>query len=128
MRIFSFLILSAFLVPVEAQTVKAALDAMVRNDKEYFNKSFAPQITFVIDQEEQTLSKEQAIEKIKAFVLAANIKSNKIIHEGVAKGREAYMGIGSLIADKSKFRVYIYYKHTDGIMQIHELKFEKDAL
>ncbi|MDZ4710229.1 MAG: DUF4783 domain-containing protein [Saprospiraceae bacterium] len=128
MKMLTFVMLSAFFVPLEAQTVKTALDAIVRNDKEYFNKYFAPQITFIIDQEEQTVSKEQAIEKIKAFVMASNIRSNKIIHEGITKGRDAYMGIGSLIADKTKFRVYISYKNMDGNQLIHELKFEKDIL
>jgi len=128
MRILTFVILSAFVVPLDAQMVKTALDAIVRTDKEYFNKYFAPQITFTIDQNEQTVSKEQAIEKIKAFVMASNIRSNKIIHEGITKGKDAYMGIGSLIADKAKFRVYISYKTMDGNKLIHELKFEKDIL
>lgn len=128
MRILTFLILSSFIVPLQAQSVKATLDAIVRTDKEYFIKYFANEVAFSVDQEEQSLTKEQAIEKLKAFVAATSIKSNKIIHEGVAKGKDGYMGIGSLISDKGKFRVYISFKNVDGSKVIQELKLEKDVL
>jgi len=128
MRILTFVLISALYIPLEAQSVKSALDAIVRADKEYFNKYFAQEVNFCVDQDEQTLTKEQAVEKLKAFLLASSFRSNKIIHEGVAKGKDGYMGIGSLISDKSKFRVYISYKNMDGSKLIHELKFEKDIL
>lgn len=128
MRILSFVLLVSLYVPLNAQSVKAALDAIVRTDKEYFSKNFANEVVFSVDQQETTLSKDQAIEKLKAFVLTASIRSSKIIHEGVAKGKDGYMGIGSLISDKSKFRVYISYKNMDGAKLINELKFEKDTL
>lgn len=128
MRVISLFFVLYLTLPLEAQSIRTTVDAMIRGDKEYFNKNFTREVAVTIDEQEQIMSKPEAIEKIMDFVQSMAIKSGKTIHEGVSKGKDSSMGIGGLMADKSKYRVYISFKTADGLKLIHELRFEKDIL
>ncbi len=128
MRVISLFFVLYVTLPLGAQSIRTTVDAMIRGDKEYFEKNLTQEVAVTIDEQEQMLPKPQAIEKIMGFVQSMGLKSGKTIHEGVSKGKDSSMGIGSLMADKSKYRVYISFKAADGIKLIHELRFEKDIL
>lgn len=128
MRVISLFFFLYLSLSLEAQSIRTTVDAILRGDKEYFNKNFTQEVAITLDEQEQMLSKPEAIEKILDFVQSMAIKSGKTIHEGVSKGKDSSMGIGSLMADKSKYRVYISFKTVDGAKLIHELRFEKDIL
>jgi len=128
MRAISLIFLLAFGIPLGAQSIRTTVDALVRGDREYFNKNFTPEVSLTIEDQEQVVSKPEAIQKIMDFVQSMSIRSGKTIHEGVSKGKDSSMGIGSLLADKSKYRVYVSFKTVEGAKLIHELRFEKDIL
>ena len=64
--------------------------------------------------------------KLTDFVSTNGIKSSKLIHEAVTKGKESFMGIGSLISDKSKYRVYLTFGSGENKEMVKDIKIEKD--
>jgi len=102
-----------------AQSVKGVLQALAQQDQTFLNQNFASEVHYSLDLQSYEGSKIEAIQSVLNF---------KIIHEGVPKGKESFMGIGNLVSDKGKFRVYITFHFKDNKYLVNELKIEKDGL
>lgn len=128
MKLFLFFAMSMFTLDVTGQSVKSFLDAIVKNDLAYLDKNLASKVNYTIDQKSNEQSKTQIIEHLKAFISSFSIKNSKLIHEGVSKGKDCYMGIGSLLAEKDKYRIYITFKTEASKSLVNDLRIEKDEL
>jgi hypothetical protein len=114
---------------LQAQSVKSVLDAMVKMDQGYLDKNMSSDLSFTLESPYAEGTKtEGGLAQFKAFLSNNPIKSYKIIHEGVAKGKEGFMGISSLTTDKDKYRIYLSFKAGDNKYLVNQLRIEKDGL
>lgn len=111
-----------------AQSVKGVLQALAQQDQTFLNQNFSSEVHYSLDLQSYEGSKIEAIQSVLNFVGSSSGKNFKIIHEGVPKGKESFMGIGNLVSDKGKFRVYITFHFKDNKYLVNELKIEKDGL
>lgn len=109
----------------EAQTVKSFLDAILKSENHTLTKFLSPEVSCILEGTAIN-GKQHVIAKLSEFVSSNGIKSVKLIHEAVTKGKESYMGIGSLISDKSKYRVYLTFDSGENKGLIQDIKIEKD--
>jgi hypothetical protein len=109
----------------EAQNVKLFLDAIVKSESAILNKFLSDEVNCSLEGS-AIIGKHNVIAKLTDFVSSAGIRSDKLIHEAVTKGKESYMGIGSLISDKSKYRVYLTFGAGDKKGLVQDIKIEKD--
>jgi len=109
----------------EAQTVKTFLDAIVKSENYILNKHLSNEVICNLEGSEIN-GKQNVLMKLTDFVSINGIKSSKLIHETVTKGKESFMGIGSLISDKSKYRVYLTFGSGDNKALVKDIKIEKD--
>jgi hypothetical protein len=128
MKIFLFLTITIFTQGLPGQSVKSVLEAIVKNDQDYLDKNLASIVNYTLDQHSSVQSKQLIIDRLRTFIASAAIKQHKLIHEGVTKGKESFMGIGNLIADKGKYRIYITFTTEDGKTLVNDLRIEKDDL
>jgi Domain of unknown function (DUF4783) len=129
MRIYIFLILFALHPDLPGQSARSILDAMMKMDQGYLDKNLSSDLAFIIEPPYSDGNKaEGGLAQFKVFLFNNPIKSYKIIHEGVAKGKEGFMGISSLITDKNKFRIYLSFKAEDNRYLVNQLRIEKDGL
>ncbi len=122
--IFFFLLLS---LPWrnESQTVKLFLDAIVKSENHILSKFLSDEVNCNV--EGNTINgKQKVLAKLLEFVSSNGIKSDKLIHESVTKGKGSYMGIGSLISAQSKYRVYLTFGAGDQRGMVKDIKIEKD--
>lgn len=126
MRLFIFFIYLAVYPDLRAQTVKSVLEAMSNMDRAYLEKSIAPDMTFIMDQSDDLGSRSGGLSEFKSFLAANHFKSYKLIHEGVAKGKEGFMGIGSIVTEKARYRIYIVFKSVDNKSLVSEVRLEKE--
>ena len=127
MKIILFSVLILFPLYNKAQNVKTFLDALVKMEYAVLEKYLSKEVNCTLDGTLIT-GKHSLITKLTEFVSSHSIKSDKIIHEGVTKGKESYMGIGSLISDKSKYRVYLTFGTGENKGMVQDIKIEKDVL
>ncbi|MBP6796074.1 MAG: DUF4783 domain-containing protein [Saprospiraceae bacterium] len=109
----------------EAQTVKSFLDAIVKSENYTLNKYLSNEVICNLEGSEIN-GKQNVLMKLTDFVSTNGIKSSKLIHEAVTKGKESFMGIGSLISDKSKYRVYLTFGSGENKEMVKDIKIEKD--
>ncbi|MEO5583730.1 MAG: DUF4783 domain-containing protein [Saprospiraceae bacterium] len=129
MRIYIFLILIALHPELPGQSVKSVLDAMMKMDQGSLDKNLSADLAFIMEPSHADGNKsEGGLAQFKMFLSNNPIKSYKIIHEGVARGKEGFMGISSLITDKNKYRIYLSFKAEDNRYLVNQLRIEKDEL
>jgi hypothetical protein len=126
MRLFVFFVYLALFTDLKGQTVKSVLEAMSSLDQAYMEKSFAQDMAFYMDQSDDPGSRAGGFSDLKTFLAAHRFKSYKLIHEGVAKGKEGFMGIGSIVTDKARYRIYIVFKSVDNKSVVSEVRLEKE--
>jgi len=108
-----------------AQSVKLFLDAIVKSESHILNKFLSDDVYCIL--EGTTINgKQKVMARLSDFVTSNGIKSDKLIHEAVTKGKESYMGIGSLISEKSKYRVYLTFGAGENKGLVQDIKIEKD--
>lgn len=121
--IFLFLLIQTF--QVSSQSVKPILDALVKSDQNQLNRYFSHEVSLELDGNTLT-GREGVISKLEEFISFHTIKSAKLVHEGVTKGKESFMGIGNLMSDKVKYRVYLMFGQGELKNQVKEVRIEKD--
>ncbi|MEP7323482.1 MAG: DUF4783 domain-containing protein [Saprospiraceae bacterium] len=125
MRIYIFLILIALHPDLPGQSVKSVLDAMMKMDQGSLDKNLSSDLAFIMEDGNKS---EGGLAQFKVFLSNNPIKSYKIIHEGVARGKEGFMGISSVTTDKNKYRIYLSFKAEDNRYLVNQLRVEKDGL
>ncbi len=125
--LFSILLLSSFSMkgevadPVWDAVSEAFRQANVRNISSYFGSM----VDLTIQDQENTLTKSQAITSLENFLNKNKPKSFTQVHQGSSKGKESYYCIGELDTINGKFRVYIYFKSAGSTTNIHEIRIDK---
>ena len=129
MRLYLFVTLLVFHPDIQGQSVKSILDAMVKMDQGYLDKNMSSDLTFTLESPYAEGTKtEGGLAQFKLFLFNNPIKSYKVIHEGVAKGKEGFMGISSLTTEKDRYRIYLSFKAGDNKYMVNQLRIEKDGL
>ena len=82
-------------------------------------------VDLTIQDQENTLTKSQAITSLENFLNKNKPKSFTQVHQGSSKGKESYYCIGELDTINGKFRVYIYFKSAGSTTNIHEIRIDK---
>jgi len=88
---------------------------------EYLDSSI--DLTFVDDN--KNLSKKQAIEEIKQFLLSQGIMSAKSRHKGNSKENDSNYKVLQLKTATGKYRVFVYTEKIGDKRLIKELRFDK---
>ncbi|MEP7268211.1 MAG: DUF4783 domain-containing protein [Saprospiraceae bacterium] len=126
MRILNLLFVVVVNIPMSGQGIRPFLDAVIKMDNSQLEKYLASDATITVENQVAT-GEKNVVSKLSSFVTESGVKTLKIVHEGVAKGKDSIMGIGSLISDKGKFRVYLTFKNIDGLSIIQEIRIERDT-
>lgn len=124
---FSILVLSSFSAraevadPIWDAVSDAFRQANVRNIGSYFGNM----VDLTILDQDNTLTKSQAITALETFLNKNKPKSFTQVHQGTSRGKESYYCIGELDTINGKFRVYVYFKTVGTNTNIHEIRIDR---
>lgn len=86
---------------------------------------FDEEIKLTIEKNEETVSKEDAEQRLRRFFSKNPIKSFKVIHESGSTNKLKYF-IGNASSSSSNYRTYILYKQENGKFLISEVRIEAE--
>lgn len=124
-----FLFISFLPITTLAQDAKVTQDitqAMQKADASQLAKHFNPSIDLSLPGHEDTFSKKQAEQIVKAFFSKYPVKSYTLAHSGNSNNGSRYI-IGSYISTTQKtFRIYLLIKKNNGVDLIQQLQIEQE--
>jgi hypothetical protein len=117
-----FLLLASF--SMQGQQLEGIFESIAKSDVEAVGSLMNNNLELCINQNQDNYPKAEAIVLLKKFLAENKPKSCKMLHNGASKGKDSIYGIGSLVADSGKYRVYVYAKKGDG--KVQEIRIEKE--
>jgi len=101
-------------------------NALGSGNVEVLSKYLDSNVEFCLNDNQQTLSKQQAITQLKKFFSENTPKSFKQIHKGATKNKDSVYIIGSLTTSTGNYRIYVYMHGADDKTTVQEIRLNKE--
>lgn len=101
--------------------VRAIASGQVANLEQYLDST----VEISLPDQEDMVSKEQAIQLLKAFFEKHAPKGFSEVHQGTSKGNDSLYYIGNLTTNTGNYRMYLFIRLSNGKPIIQEIRINK---
>lgn len=112
-------------VQMQGQGDTAFFNAIKNNDMATVGNYFQDQIDFCIFDNQEFISKKEALTKLNQFISKHKTQSIEVIHQGTSKGKTTQFKVAKLITDKETYRIFVYTTSDFGNKSVKEIRIDK---
>lgn len=122
------LILSLFIfiqLGLSAQSNDQIFEALSTKNISFLSERFTDKVDICLDDKQDFVSKKKAISTLQLFL--DDINPRKIVkkHKGASDSKNTNYRVATLVSEKGKYRVFIYYEKVGGEKKISEIRMDK---
>jgi Domain of unknown function (DUF4783) len=120
--VLSFLAMSSV---VFGQSEAAFFNAFKSGDTQSMDIYLENNIDFCIYEDQQVLSKKDALSKLKTFLASQKITGLEVIHKGTSKDKKSQYKVAKVTTTKEVFRVFVYGTGEFKANSVKEIRIDK---
>lgn len=121
--VFVFLFLASDYVYSQGEA--AFFAALKNNDTNAMESYLEDNIDFCLFEDQQILSKNAALTKLKNFLSNHKISSVEVIHKGSSKDKSSRYKVAKITTSKETFRVFVYASGEISTKTVKEIRIDK---
>jgi len=123
MKNLLLIILISSSIQLNAQVEKKILSELSSNEFTILSNTLEDRVDICILDEQDFVTKDQAILDVKAFISSHPLKSWNIVHNGNSKGNESRYVVAELVSDIN-YRMILYFDSSSDTEKISEVRIE----
>lgn len=112
-------------VQMQGQGDMTFFNAIKNNDMATVGNYFQDQIDFCIFDNQESISKKEALSRLNTFISKHKAQSIEVIHQGTSKGKTTQFKVAKLTTDKETYRIFVYTTSDFGNKSVKEIRIDK---
>lgn len=110
---------------VQAQNTDKFFNALSQTDLSPVKNMLSESVQLCIYEDQEFVSKSEAVQKVSAYLKSINPQSVNIIHKGTSKGKGSNYTVAKLKTSEGEIRVFVYFEEKSSNKTIKEIRFDK---